>query len=565
MDLYTLSLVDLYTLICGLPPHFVLFLGIIILTFPHGRMFSWLSLLPPAISILQIIMFDPQPLNFQMTGIDLAMSQVNQYSKIFALGFSVALFVSIIYSFFSQNKLERIFAYIHASSAIGIAYSGNLMSMFIYWEMMSVAGIMLIWCARNQNSFRAGFIYSIMHFLSGVLLLSGIMLLKKYGVDSIDDASLCCLSGDAYFSGATLGVYTLLSGILINAGIPPLSLWLYYGYSNASFKGSVFLSSFTTKSAILCLIWFFSGLHALVYIGAFTAIYGGVYAFMSRNTRLTLSYSIICQVGLMISLIGIGTNGAITAAVTIAIAHILYMLVLFMISGLEELHKTSNDMISGDHVIFRAVYFISLSCLISLPLTNSFIGKTMVSSIADINFPWFKYFALLLLVLKIGIACRLYLVWSNKVSKFHISLPQMIAMMLVAILVMMPYGIWGSLLDPVGNYSEFFEYDIYNMLYYMAVYAFLCAICLRWIRLIKCMEIHDIDYYVSYIFEYISNIYSTQMSRVTRFLDNQYNKIAMSIPYLKDKVSAMPVVVGLSINLTVVAMMVMVIALVFFM
>ena len=100
---------------------------------------------------------------------------------------------------------------------------------------------------------------------------------------------------------------SFLAGFLINAGAPPLSAWLPDAYPESSWSGMVFLSAFTTKAAVYVLLRTFPGTELLIYVGLFMVFYGIFTHPGERHARI-LAYSIVNQVGFMVTGIGIGTE-----------------------------------------------------------------------------------------------------------------------------------------------------------------------------------------------------------------------------------------------------------------
>ena len=92
----------------------------------------------------------------------------------------------------------------------------------------------------------------------------------------------------------------ILIGFLVNAGAPPLSAWIPDAYPEASWSGMVFLSAFTTKTAVYALLQGFVGAEILVFVGLYMVFYGIVYAILENDMRRILAYSIVNQVGFMV-------------------------------------------------------------------------------------------------------------------------------------------------------------------------------------------------------------------------------------------------------------------------
>jgi multicomponent Na+:H+ antiporter subunit D len=214
--------------------------------------------------------------------------------------------------------------------------------------------------------------------------------------------------------------WMILIGILINAAAPPLSAWLSDAYPESSPTGSVFLSAFTTKTAVLALILLFPGEPLLIGIGLFMVMYGIIYALLENNIRRILAFSIVNQVGFMVCAIGIGTQMAINGAAAHAFAHIIYKALLFMSAGVV-VYRTGRSKCSEVGGLFRTMPLTAVCGIIGalaisgFPLTSGFTTKTMISQAAadeslvwvyfllaaasagvflhaGIKFPWFVFF-----------------------------------------------------------------------------------------------------------------------------------------------------------------------------
>jgi multicomponent Na+:H+ antiporter subunit D len=118
--------------------------------------------------------------------------------------------------------------------------------------------------------------------------------------------------------------------------------------------GSVFLSAFTTKTAVLALILLFPGEPVLIGIGLFMIFYGIIYALLENDVRRILAYSIVNQVGFMVCAVGIGTEMAINGAAAHAFAHIIYKALLFMSAG-AVVYRTGENLCSNLGGLYRTM------------------------------------------------------------------------------------------------------------------------------------------------------------------------------------------------------------------
>jgi multicomponent Na+:H+ antiporter subunit D len=182
----------------------------------------------------------------------------------------------------------------------------------------------------------------------------------------------------------------------------------------------VFLSAFTTKTAVCVLLKGFAGADLLVWVGLFMIFYGIIYALLENDIRRILAYSIVNQVGFMVCAVGIGTETALNGAAAHAFAHIIYKALLFMSAG-AVIYRTGKHVCTDLGGLYRTMPVTAICGIIgalaisSFPLTSGFTTKTLISQAAvdqglttvyfllaaasagvflhaGIKFPWFVFF-----------------------------------------------------------------------------------------------------------------------------------------------------------------------------
>ena len=217
------------------------------------------------------------------------------------------------------------------------------------------------------------------HVLGGRVLLAGIV------IHWSETGSLAFGDMDAFAGG--LAWVLILVAFLLNAAVPPLGAWLPDAYPEATVTGAVFMTAFTTKSAVYVLIRGFAGTDLLVWVGASMAVYGVVYAVLENDARRLLAYHIISQVGYMVCGVGIGTALAINGATAHAFAHILYKALLFMgagavmqMTGLRKLNEMGG--LYRTMPVTLGLYMIGAFAISAVPLFSGFVSKSMVVSAA---------------------------------------------------------------------------------------------------------------------------------------------------------------------------------------
>ena len=208
---------------------------------------------------------------------------------------------------------------------------------------------------------------------------------RSYGRHHAGTSPTPVPSSSAYSISAhkTAGGWLILIGFAVNAAIPPLHAWLSDAYPEATVTGSVFLSAFTTKTAVYVLAVGFAGWELLVWAGVAMALYGVVYAMLANDIRRLLAYHIISQVGYMVAAVGIGTELAVNGATAHAFAHIIYKGLMFMGAG-AVLHTVGTARASELGGLARfmpavmVLYMVGAVSISGFPLFSGFVSKSMV-------------------------------------------------------------------------------------------------------------------------------------------------------------------------------------------
>lgn len=308
----------------------------------------------------------------------LVFGRVDALSLIFGYIMALACVIGTLYGAHVRRDAEHIAAWTYVAGSLGVIYAGDLLTLFLFWELMAISSVFLIWFRGRRESLAAGFRYLLVHATGGVVLLAGIVL------------HVHANGGDWSFGGfdvrhPTPATWLVLTGFLINAAVPPLHAWLPDAYGEGTFNGSVFLSAFTTKTAVYALCRGFAGMEILVVLGVIMALYGVVYAVLENDCRRLLAYHIISQVGYMVAGVGLGTAMAINGACAHAFAHILYKGLLFMGCG-AVLHMTGRSKFTELGGLYKKMPWTFVFTLIgglsisAFPLFSGFVSKSMIVS-----------------------------------------------------------------------------------------------------------------------------------------------------------------------------------------
>ena len=368
-----------------LSPALILILAGLLLPLLRGARRNALFLAAPvaALALVWVLPLGPG-LAIDWLGLHLVPLAPDRMARIFGTAFGIAAVAGALYGVSQPSVAEKAAALIYAGAAQGIAFAGDLVTLFVFWEILAIGSTLVIW---SNGNVRAGLRYALIHVLGGVLLFAGI----SAEISATGGVAMQTLRADS------IGRWLMLAGILVNAGALPLSAWVADAYPKASWSGAVFLSAFTTKAAVLVLIRLFPGEPALLWIGLAMAVYGLIYALLENDIRKLLSYSIVGQVGFMVVAVGIGSPLALAAAALHAFAHILYKALLMMAAG-SILRSTGETRLTALGGLARTMPFTAAAMLIggfslaAVPLTAGFVSKsTIMAALAEghASFYWF--------------------------------------------------------------------------------------------------------------------------------------------------------------------------------
>ena len=361
-----------------LPPAAIFIIGAFFVPFLKGRVKNGYLLLIPVLGFLNLITI-PEGTHWVVRFLeyDLVFGRIDRLSLIFGYIFHIISFIAILYALHVKDDVQHVAGLVYAGSALGVVFSGDLFSFFVFWEMLTIASIFLIWARRTRAAMGAGFRYLLVHAAGGLCLLAGIVLSVNQ-TGSIEFGYIGLNGAASYF---------IFFGFGINCAWPFLHPWLTDAYPEATITGTIFLSAFTTKCAVYALARAFPGTEALIWIGATMAGFPIFYAVIENDLRRVLAYSLINQVGFMVCGIGIGTQLAINGAVAHAFNDILFKALLFMSMGavMYRTGKINGTALGG---LYKTMPFTCIFCIVgaasisAFPLFSGFVSKSMVMDAA---------------------------------------------------------------------------------------------------------------------------------------------------------------------------------------
>jgi multicomponent Na+:H+ antiporter subunit D len=359
----------------NLPPFIPFFIAALLALATRGWLRGAVMLATPVLGGLHLWLgvSEGTLLSVPLLEFELTLMRADRLSLLFGYLFHIAAFIAAVFALHVRDTTQSVASLLYAGSALGAVFAGDLITLFIFWELLAISSVFLIWARRTNRALRAGQRYLLIQVTSGVLLLAGALVhYRQTGSLDFDFIGLEGVSGTLIF---------IAFGI--KCAFPFLHNWLTDAYPEATPTGTVFLSAFTTKVAVYALARGFPGTEVLVYIGAAMTCFPIFYAVIENDLRRVLAYSMINQIGFMVCGVGIGTALSLNGAVSHAFNDVIFKGLLFMSMG-AVLFRTGE--INGSNLggLYKTMPKTAILCIVgassisAFPLFSGFVSKSMV-------------------------------------------------------------------------------------------------------------------------------------------------------------------------------------------
>jgi proton-translocating NADH-quinone oxidoreductase chain N len=331
---------------------------------------------------------------------------------------------SVLYINPAERPSERYYAIMIMLTAalIGAVFSGDLLTLFIFWEAAAAGSTFLMLYRQNRRSLNATLKYIVMIVIASAFIVFGLSLV--YGITgtlnfiAVKDA-LITLANNQLLIIAFLFIIT---GYAIEAAIVPFHFWLPDAYNAAPASTASFLSALIDQGSyyvlIRVLIFIMVPTGALDWrillavLAAFTMIVGNLFALIQKNVKLLIAYICVADVGYNLvaitSFTPLGLQGNLyfflIGGITTALA--------FMAVGIINHYgmRTFEDF-SG---LGRKMPIVSIALVIAalsfagVPPLGGFMGKYLVFTAAiESNFAWLAVIGVIASVLQTAYLFRL--------------------------------------------------------------------------------------------------------------------------------------------------------------
>ena len=390
-----------------------LFLGAI-LTYFAGRYSAIarysIALLFSGLSLLIVAMLYDKPSTYVWTPSILPESAsiyivTNPLSWFFGIMLAGIAFLTLMYSIpiMKGKRGENMFytlSLILTAALMGVVFSGDILSFFIFWEIMTLSSYLLVTLAGKRAD-KAALNYMILSTVGAYSMLIGMMMIYVRSGSTEFSAVSSMLSGaDPGFLWISLGLVSV--GFLVKAASLPFYIWAPPAYSEAPdgftplFSGGlsklgaygfmIFMYGLAGMSALMAM-GTFRGIssfgYAIALLGSITSVIATLYAIAQDDIKKLLAYSSVSQLGYVLMGIGIGTSVGVAGGLYHALNHALFKTTLFMGAGVL-IYTTGSRKLSdmGGLATKMPITFITMLiavfALAGIPMTGGFGSKWLL-------------------------------------------------------------------------------------------------------------------------------------------------------------------------------------------
>lgn len=353
-------------------------------------------------------------------------SPLNLTFKVDALGFIVALIASLVWlaatiyaiSYMDHEKNQgRFFVFLALTlvGTIGIPLAGDLLTLLVFFEIMTLASYVLVVHNQSDEAVSAGNLYLYMGIFGGLSLLMGIGIIFHISGSVVIAPMMEPFSEFSTFH--LVAMVLLILGFGIKAGMAPLHIWLPRAHPIAPSPASALLSGIMIKTGAYGIIRTVNMLftpqadrfqlvqmadqfaalwtdlarigQVMIWIGIVTMFFGAVSAMLQDNIKRMLACSSISQMGYIIMGVGaaayIGYNGAMGLAGSSfhILNHALFKSALFLVAGvivyaLGELDMRELGGLARKMPFSMAIALIASFGIVGIPFFNGYSSKTLL-------------------------------------------------------------------------------------------------------------------------------------------------------------------------------------------
>jgi multicomponent Na+:H+ antiporter subunit A len=328
-------------------------------------------------------------------GVELSL-KVDGLSVLFGLIITLVGSLVLLYAggYLSNHPLLRrfyLYMYLFMASMLGVVFSNNLITLFVFWELTSLSSYLLIGFYHEKPASRRAALQALLVTGAGGLILLAGFLVLGIAAGSFD-IGLLLTQSEMIQTHPLYGVVVVLVlvGAFTKSAQFPFHFWLpnameapapvsAYLHSATMVKAGIFLLARMTPVLGGTPLW--SGI--LLPVGGITMLLAAWMALGQTDLKRILAYSTVSVLGMLTFLLGLGSSLAIKASMVLLVAHALYKGALFLSAGSVDHETGSRDILQlGGLVRFMPVTALTIGLATlsqsGIPPLFGFISKELL-------------------------------------------------------------------------------------------------------------------------------------------------------------------------------------------
>jgi len=343
---------------------------------------------------------------------------------------TIYLFIGVTSCLFSIREIERgnvsgyytvLLAMITAM--IGVAFSGDLFTLFIFWEGMCICSYTLVAFRKERwESIEASYKYLIMSSAGSIMILYALSFL--YGLTGTLNISYLAMSlAEAEKNiWVHIALVMLIAGFGLQAGVVPFHMWLPDALMAPPSSVSAILSAGAEKTGIYCLLKVFLTIFApmrgiwqptLAVLAVLTMFVGNLSALLQDNVKRLLAYSTIANTGYILLGLAIGSHRALTGSLFHILNHAVTTALLFLCAGafIDKARTGSLRELAGIRrtmPVTGTIFIIGTLSLTGIPPLNIFWSEiAIITAAVEAGMPMLSLLMVVNLVLSAAYCLRM--------------------------------------------------------------------------------------------------------------------------------------------------------------
>lgn len=372
----------------------------------------WFALQAPAVAAGEVLQERIEWMPTLDVALDLRLTPPAWLLAMVVTGVGALIFAYCAWYFRSASLAPRTVGLLtgFAGSMLGLVLSDDLVLLVVFWELTTVFSYLLVGLNHHVRKNRiAAHSALVVTTIGGLALLVGVLMVGH----EAGSLSLADVLADAPQTPiASVGIALAVVGALAKSAIVPFQFWLpgamaaptpvsAFLHAAAMVKAGVFLVAVLTP-AFADLPWWRP---SLLVLGTATMVLGALRAVRQVDAKVLLAHGTVSQLGLLITILGIGTAQAMLAGLAMLAAHAMFKAALFMVVGVVDRAYGTRDLrrlggVGRDHPVLAAAAFVAAAAMAGVPPALAFVAKEsglaaaeQATHLAGLD-PWVGYVSL---------------------------------------------------------------------------------------------------------------------------------------------------------------------------